>query len=174
MISNHNSIFIHGLESSGHGFKGNFFRDHIPGILTPDLEPFNPELSYPELLKIRMEQLHEILTNKGKWNIIGSSFGGLMGAIYSLNNPHMVRKLILLAPMLAVPELNPDKYNAIDIPVLVFHGKHDNVISIKPTKERAEALFLNLTYNIVDDDHMLHPTTESINWKGLLELNDED
>jgi pimeloyl-ACP methyl ester carboxylesterase len=169
-MEKNSTIFVHGLESSGHGFKGNFFREHIPGIITPDLEPFNPDFSYQKLLKIRMGELYEILSNKERWNIIGSSFGGLMGALYSLKNPHKIRKLVLLAPMLAVPELNPSEYKSIDIPVVVYHGKSDNVISIKPTKKRAEALFSNLKYNIVDDDHMLHPTTESINWVELLEL----
>ncbi len=167
MKNSNNCIFIHGLESSGHGFKGNYFRDTIPGILTPDLEPYDPSISYQRLLGIRMEQLYEILSKEDKWNIIGSSFGGLMGALYSLKNSEKVRKLVLLAPMLAVPELSPSKYHTIEIPVIVYHGKNDDVISIKPTKERAEILFSDLTYNIVDDDHMLHPTTEKIDWNKI-------
>ncbi|TFG00625.1 MAG: alpha/beta hydrolase [Promethearchaeota archaeon] len=173
-MNNHNSIFIHGLESSGHGFKGNYFRKYIPGILTPDLEPYMPNIAYQKLLEIRMGELNEILDQKENWNIIGSSFGGLMGALYSLKNPKNVRKLILLAPMLAVPELNPSKFNTINIPVVVYHGKNDDVISITPTKKRAGKLFSNLIYNIVDDDHMLHPTTESIKWAKLLDLKDKD
>jgi predicted alpha/beta hydrolase family esterase len=165
-----NIIFIHGMESSGHGFKGNLFRERIPGILTPDFHEYSPEISYRELLKERYEQLIVILKEGEKWRIIGSSFGGLIATLYCLKYPKKVYKLILLAPFLAVPELDPSKYEKVDVPVIVFHGKNDKVISIKKTKPRAEALFNNLKYNIVDDDHMLHPTTESINWLNILEL----
>jgi pimeloyl-ACP methyl ester carboxylesterase len=171
---NDSCIFIHGLKSSGHGFKGNFFRAHIPGIKTPDFKPYKPSLTNSKILKLRMDQLYSILSEQDRWRIIGSSFGGLMGSLYTLKNPKKVKRLILLAPMLAVPELSPSKFNIIDIPVVVYHGKNDNVISIEPTKERAESLFSNLTYNVVDDDHMLHPTTESIDWTELLELEQEE
>ncbi len=169
-MTNKNIIFIHGLESSGHGFKGNLFRERIPAILTPDFRPYSPEFSYQELLKDRMGELIGILEKGEHWRIIGSSFGGLMATLYCLKYPRKVYKLILLAPFLAVPELDPSKYEKVNVPIIVFHGKNDRVIPIKKTKPRAEALFNNLEYNIVDDDHMLHPTTESINWLEILEL----
>ncbi|MBD3215985.1 MAG: hypothetical protein GF311_25460 [Candidatus Lokiarchaeota archaeon] len=165
-----NVIFIHGLESSGHGFKGNLFRERIPGCFTPDLKEYSPQIPYQELLKERMTQLNEILETKNEWKIIASSFGGLMAALFTLQHPNKVDLLILLAPLLAVPELNPSKFDKIDIPVIVYHGKNDGVISIKPTKKRANKLFTNLSYNLVDDDHMLHPTVENLNWKELLNM----
>ena len=162
--------FIHGLESSGHHFKGNLLRKKIPGCITPDLKPYNPSIPHQQLLTDRMEQLNQILLNKESWKIIGSSFGGLMAALFTLKNPNKVEKLILLAPLLAIPELNPSKYNPVNVPVIVFHGKKDQVISIKQTKNRAKKLFSNLEYNIVDDDHMLHPTVEALDWHYLLDL----
>lgn len=33
-----NIIFIHGLKSSGQGFKGRLFQKVIPGCLTPNFE----------------------------------------------------------------------------------------------------------------------------------------
>jgi predicted esterase len=168
-----NVIFVHGLESSGHGFKGNLFRERIPGCFTPDLKEYFPQIPYQELLKERMRQLSEILERKNKWKIIGSSFGGLMSSLYTLKHSKKVQKLILLAPLLAVPELNPSKFEKVDIPVIVYHGKNDEVISIKPTKKRANMLFKNLSYNLVDDDHMLHPTVENLNWKELLNIEND-
>lgn len=166
-----NVIFVHGLESSGHGFKGNLFRERVSGCLTPDLREYDPQLSYSVLLNERMRQLRNILEKRDNWKIIGSSFGGLMASLYSLKNPLKVEKLILLAPALNVSELDPEQFDPIKIPVVVYHGKNDQIVPVKETKKRAEKLFKNLEYNIVDDDHMLHPTVESIDWDELLEIS---
>jgi len=163
-----NIIFIHGLESSGKGFKGNLFNKVLPECLTPDFEKYNPKISTKTLLKKRMTQLLLILKNKHPWIIIGSSFGGLMGTIYSCQNPERVLKLILLAPYLSTSELDPKKYSPIDIPVIVFHGMHDKIVSVKRSKKRAETLFTNLTYNIVNDNHYLHNTVKTINWQEIV------
>ena len=163
-----NIIFIHGLESSGQGFKGRLFQKVIPGCLTPNFEDYNPVISYKSLLKKRMKQLIVILKEKHPWVIIGSSFGGLMATIYSCQNPENISKLVLLAPYLSPLELDPKKYSPIDIPVIVFHGKHDKLVSIKHSRTCAEKLFTNLTYNIVNDDHFLHNTVKSLDWNKLI------
>jgi len=153
-----NIIFIHGLESSGSGFKGRLFKKEIPGIITPD---------FKGSLEKRMELMEDILEGAQPWIIIGSSWGGLMSAIYTRDHPDKVSLLILLAPVLVHPEL--DSINqAIDVPVIVYHGKNDTVVPLKRTKERAKILFSHLQYNTVEDDHMLHPTVEAINWQGIL------
>lgn len=153
-----NVIFIHGLESSGSGFKGRLFKREIPGILTPD---------FKGSLEKRMMVLTEILEGNQPWIIIGSSFGGLMGALYTWKNPDNVSLLILLAPVLVHPDLNSIKL-AIDVPVIIYHGKNDDVVPLKTSKEGAMRLFSNLEYNEVDDDHMLHPTVEAINWQEIM------
>lgn len=163
-----NIIFIHGLESSGKGFKGNLFNKVLPECLTPDFEKYNPKISTKTLLKKRMTQLLLILKDKHPWTIIGSSFGGLMGTIYSCQYPERVSKLILLAPYLSTSELDLKKYSSVDVPVIIFHGKNDNVVSSKRSKACAEKLFRNLTYNIVDDDHYLHNIVMTINWQKLV------
>jgi len=163
-----NVIFIHGLESSGQGFKGQLFKKTIPGCLTPDFEPFNPSISYRDLLTKRMLQLESILNKKNKWIIIGSSFGGLMAALYCCNFPEKVSRLILLAPLLAVPELDPKDFEKIKVPVIIFHGRNDSIVSLKAQKARAEKIFKNLTYNIVEDDHMLHSTVVKLKWRKLI------
>lgn len=155
-----NIIFIHGLESSGSGFKGRLFKKELPGIFTPD---------FKGSLEKRMELLNEILKGTQPWIIIGSSFGGLMGAIYTCNHPNKVSLLILLAPVLVHPELDSIK-KAINIPVIIYHGKSDSIVSLKTSKERARVLFSNIDYNAVEDDHMLHPTVEAINWEEIINI----
>lgn len=163
-------IFIHGLESSGTGFKARLLKRIFPNILTPTLKEFSPEILMYDLLEIRMKQLISILNTKKKWIIIGSSFGGLMASLFTLNVPYKVNKLILLAPFLVSRKLKPVFYKPVDVPVIVFHGKNDKVVPYKPAQERAKKLFTNLEYNIVDDNHSLHKTVKSLNWEKLGEI----
>ncbi|MFW9940918.1 MAG: alpha/beta fold hydrolase [Candidatus Thorarchaeota archaeon] len=166
-----NIIFIHGLESSGRGFKGRFFKTIFPDILTPDFKEFEPNIKMYSLLEARMGELNSILNNKKNWILIGSSFGGLMGTIYTLKNPDNVIRLILLAPFLVSRKLKPSFYKAVDVPVTIFHGEKDDVVRYKPSLERAKMFFTNLEFNLVDDDHFLHKTVKSINWKELISNN---
>jgi len=161
-------IFIHGLESSGEGYKGQLLRKALPGCLTPNFTPYTPKIPIINLLKERMEQLIPILNDKEKWIVIGSSFGGLMGTLYTLKYPLKVSKLILLAPYLSNQELDPKKYTPVDVPVIVFHGNQDNIVPINLSRARAEKLFTNLVYNIVDDDHSLQKTVQALEWKKII------
>jgi len=166
----HNVIFVHGLESSGHGFKGNLFRTIIPEIFTPDFYEYSEKISIDSLLEKRMNQLNRILEEKSNWIIIGSSFGGLMATLYSLQNPGKVKQLVLLAPFINTKLLSIHSYSPIDIPVIVYHGKNDEIISAEASQERAKVLFRNLQFNLVEDDHQLHKTVVNINWNSLLSL----
>ncbi len=156
-------IFIHGYESSGQGFKGQFLKKFFPEILTPD---------FKGNLEMRMKKLYKILdTNNSIWIIIGSSYGGLMGSIYACEYPEKVFKLILLAPFLTSNEMVFEvlEKNPIDIPVIAFHGKNDMVVNLQKAQVQAKNIFTNLTYNVVDDDHMLRKTMLDIDWKKLVE-----
>lgn len=163
-----NIIFIHGLESSGKGFKGQLFKKLIPDILTPNFKEYNKKITIHSLLNDRMKQLYSILKKKGKWIIIGSSFGGLMATLYALQYPNKVKKLILLAPYLAANELLPSKYHPLEIPVIIYHGKNDFIVPFETSRERAKQFFKNLEYKLVDDDHKLHKTVKNLAWKILL------
>ncbi|NHJ24065.1 MAG: alpha/beta hydrolase [Candidatus Lokiarchaeota archaeon] len=163
-----NIIFIHGLESSGSGFKARFLKKQIPEIMTPDFEPYNSEISIDLILKKRMKQLESFLNENSSWIIIGSSFGGLMGTIYALQKPKNVYKLILLAPFLIETYFNNIKVKPLNIPVIIFHGKNDNVVNHNKTKWIAQKCFNNLQYHLVNDDHFLHSTVQSLNWKELI------
>ena len=163
-----NIIFIHGLESSGKGFKALLLRKIIPEILTPDFEKYEQQKSLEDLFNARMTQLNNILCERTSWVIIGSSFGGLMSAIYAMENPTNVKQLILLAPFLESRKLKPSRYKAKDVPVIIYHGSKDKVVRYKGSKERAQKLFTNLKYNIVNDNHSLHNTVKLLNWKNLI------
>ena len=163
-----NIIFVHGLESSGHGFKGRFLKKLFPDILTPDFKKSNGIIPMYELLEYRMTELNAILNSKEFWIIIGSSFGGLMGSLYTLQNPNNVSKLILLAPFIVSRKLKPYMYKPVDVPVKVYHGKNDNIVPYKSARVRAQYFFTNIEYNVVDDDHLLHSTVKSLNWQKII------
>lgn len=162
-----NIIFIHGLQSSGEGFKGLYLKKIIPEILTPDFVKFDPKRTLDDLLNERMAQLNTLLSKRNLWVIIGSSFGGLMGVLYALQNPKKVKRLILLAPYLATKLLKYDNRSPINIPVIVFHGKYDEIAKFKPSREQAYRLFIKLEFNATEDDHNLNQTVEKLNWIEL-------
>ncbi|MEP0805939.1 MAG: alpha/beta fold hydrolase [Chloroflexota bacterium] len=153
-------IYIHGLESDSNSGKARLFREWFPGMLTPDFKG-----SFEE----RMTQLEPILAAKENWTIIGSSFGGLMGTVYTCKHPAQVRKLVLLAPALlrdpfgSFLDLEP-----VSVPTILIHGTLDTVVPLEPVREMAQKLFTNLTCHIVEDDHRLHKTAQEMDWKTIL------
>ena len=153
-------IYLHGLESDSNSGKARQFREWFLGMLTPDFTG-----SFEE----RMSQLRPILGDQKDWTILASSFGGLMGTVFTCKNPTQVRKLILLAPaLLREPfglylELEP-----VSVPTTVIHGTWDDVVSFELAREVAQTLFTNLSYLVVDDDHRLHKTLHELDWKKIL------
>jgi len=162
-----NIIFIHGLESSGKGFKGLYLKKIIPEILAPDFIKFNQKRTLDNLLNARMAQLNSILSERNLWIIIGSSFGGLMGVLYTLQNPKNVKRLILLAPYLDTKLVKWDNYSPINIPVIVYHGKNDEITDFKASREQAYRIFSILKFNATEDDHNLNKTVEKLKWIDL-------
>ncbi len=168
-MNNNKLIYLHGLESDSNSGKARQFREWFPGMLTPDFKG-----SFEE----RMIQLQPILGDQTGWTIIGSSFGGLMGTVFTCKNPTQVRKLILLAPaLLREPfgsHLDPStssgqRLQPASLPVTIIHGTRDDVVPLEPAREVAQSLFTNLQYIIVDDDHRLHKTLHELDWKKILE-----
>ena len=94
-------LFLHGLDSSGSGTKGTFFSTRYPDMLRPDFEG---------TLEERMIQLSRILGDSTDLIVVGSSFGGLMGACLAIDLPDRVQRLILLAPALNFLEFSPPAY----------------------------------------------------------------
>jgi pimeloyl-ACP methyl ester carboxylesterase len=159
-IDNAKLIYLHGLESSSQSGKARQFAQRFPGMLTPD---------FTGLFEERMNQLYPILSDKNDWTIIGSSFGGLMGAIFTLEHPAQVRKLILLAPALMLPPFasHPD-LKPVSVPTVIVHGTLDDVVPIDPVRELAKKVFTNLTYYVVEDGHRLHKAFEELDWNQIL------
>jgi pimeloyl-ACP methyl ester carboxylesterase len=152
-------IFIHGLLGDSRGIKATLLRGLFPGILTPD---------FRGSLEERMEALNTLLQGPSVWTIVGSSFGGLMGALFACQHPKQVNKLVLLAPALIWPDFALNPPQPIDVPVVVYQGSRDEHIPAQEVRRLAEMVFKNLTFHLVDDDHGLYKTVHSIDWKTLL------
>lgn len=154
-------VFIHGLESTSHGTKGEFFRNTFPDMI---LEDFTGSLDR------RMNKLNRLLENRTDLVLVGSSYGGLMAAIYACRNPRTVRKLILLAPALDLTDFQPYLNCRMNIPVVLYHGRFDDVVPPDTVQIIARKVFSHLDYHAVDDDHSLHHTFTGISWDDLLDI----
>lgn len=158
-MDNTKLIYLHGLESTSQSGKARQFAQLFPGMITPDFSG-----SFEE----RMEHLYPILGDKKDWTIIGSSYGGAMGAVFACTYPEQVRKLILLAPALMLPEFTSEHFPAIDVPTVLIHGMQDDVVLPEPVRVIAQGVFTNLEYIAVEDGHRLHKAFEELNWEEIL------
>jgi alpha-beta hydrolase superfamily lysophospholipase len=157
----HTRVFIHGLESSGSGTKGSFFSRRYKGMLTED---------FKGTLEDRMDKLEKLLADKTDLILVGSSYGGLMAALYTCDHPEKVKKLVLLAPALDLTDFDRCLGRKIAIPAELFHGSGDDVVDPAPVKEKALKVFSNLRYHMVEDDHPLTATFPLMDWDTLLEI----
>jgi pimeloyl-ACP methyl ester carboxylesterase len=153
-------VYIHGSDSNSRTYKATLLRKIFPDMLVPDFTGGLPE---------RMEQLERILGSQSDWNLIGSSLGGLMAALFALRHPAQVRKLLLLAPALTLPGFTQSLSSPISIPTTIIQGTQDAFIPLEPTQRLAEKVFTQLDYRIVDDDHRLHKTAGILDWKAILD-----
>jgi predicted esterase len=152
-------VFIHGLESSGQGTKGTYFREHYPGMIIEDF--FG---SFPQ----RMEKLEGLLENKNNLILVGSSYGGLMAAVYACLHEERVAKLVLLAPALHLEPYERYCNKILHMTITVVHGLQDDVVPLSAVKEIAERSFVNLDFRTVEDDHPLSATFPLLDWDALL------
>lgn len=153
-------MFLHGLDSSSRGTKGSFFREKYPGMVMADFEGG---------LRDKMDKLEGLLAGEGTLILVGSSYGGLMAALYALDHPERIRLLVLLAPALTLPEFNPAPDRALSQPVVIYHGRHDELIPGDRLEEIARRHFRHLDFHLMDDDHSLHLTFPGLPWNRLLE-----
>ena len=144
------------------GTKGIFFTDRYPDMIVED---------FVGTFKERMEKLNKLLSGKACLILVGSSYGGLMATVYAFNNEKTIKKLILLAPALDLYEFEPYLGRQLLAPVVVYHGRDDDVVSPRAVRDIARSLFTNLDYHLVDDDHSLHATFSLMNWDDLLETS---
>ncbi|MBU43813.1 MAG: hypothetical protein CMN76_11375 [Spirochaetaceae bacterium] len=152
-------IFIHGLEGSSKGYKASLLKKLFPDLICPQFTGSPEE---------RMQDLNDILKDRKDISIVGSSLGGLMAALYALQNPESINRLVLLAPALPMFDWSPFSDRPLNAPVKIYHGIHDDVVPLPPTKELAQVLFSNLEFNEVDDDHRLKKTVRELDFRTLL------
>lgn len=152
-------VFIHGLESTAQGAKGQFFSQIFPQMIIEN---------YTGNFTRRMRKLNSVLTGKTNLIIVGSSYGGLMAVQYAMDNENRIKKLILLAPALNLPEFDSYSYKQLRIPIIIYHGTNDYVVNAYDVKNIALKSFINLEHHLVEDDHPLHKTFPVLNWKKLL------
>lgn len=153
-------IYLHGLDSNSQTYKAAIIRALYPDLITPD---------FTGSLDERMEQLYPILGNASNWTLIGSSYGGLMAALFATQHPDQVHRLILLAPALMLPEFAQALPEPVDVPTVIIHGRQDTVVPLNQITPLAEKVFRYLTYHIVEDDHRLHQTAQELNWKSFIQ-----
>lgn len=159
-MNNEKIIYLHGLESNSQSGKARQFAEKFPGMVTPDFTGDFEE---------RMKKLLPILGGEKDWTIIGSSFGGLMGTVFTCKHPGQVRKLILLAPaLLREPFGSYLDLEPVSVPTIIIHGRVDDVVPLEPVQEIAQQLFTNLKYIIVDDGHRLHEAFKELDWEVIL------
>jgi len=158
---NNNLAFIHGLESTAQGTKGQYFQEHFPHMI---IENFTGNFME------RMNKLNHLLSGKDNLVIAGSSYGGTMAVQYAAENEKCIKRLILLAPALNLPELNIPPNKVFSIPVIIYHGTKDDVVNPLTVKDIAQKIFTNLEHHLVDDDHSLHVTFPLLDWSNLLKI----
>ena len=158
-MSQSNMMFLHGLEGNSQGIKAKLLRGFFPEILVPD---FSGDL------QTRMTTLEKLLGTQRRWVLIGSSFGGLMAALFACQHPEQVRRLILLAPALIWPDFASQPPPPVDTPTLIYHGRQDHLVPIEMVQALAKQVFTHLEFHAVDDDHGLYKTVHSLDWKTIL------
>ena len=153
-------VFLHGLESSSQGVKGAFFKARYPDMIVED---------FFGSFEQRMAKLSVILKDKEDLILVGSSFGGLMAAVFACETAKKIRRLILLAP--ALNHMPPGSCPGLklDFPVIIYHGSQDEVVAAGPVHTLARNLFTDLAYHLVEDDHSLHRTFFILPWDELLD-----
>jgi len=152
------TLFLHGLDSSGSGTKGRYFSKYFPSMVRPDFDG---------TLHQRMAQLNEVIIPLSELVIVGSSFGGLMGACLCCQQPDRVKRLIMLAPALNFPEYQPPGKKIGTESILVI-GEKDIVTPPEIVIPAAKATFSQLEIRLVDDDHLLHSSFYTMDWQTLL------
>jgi pimeloyl-ACP methyl ester carboxylesterase len=119
-------------------------------------------------LEERMRLLGCILHGHSGIRLVGSSLGGLMAAIFAMENPSRVERLILLAPAINAPSFTPYLKQTLTVPVWIYHGLQDDIIPLHEVERIARAVFNHVRFHLMDDNHSLRKTFTAIDWQRLL------
>lgn len=152
------TYFLHGLDSSGSGTKGQFFQKNFPTVHCPDFSG--------HLLE-RLKQLEKLCGSQTDLQLIGSSYGGLMATSFALKYRQQISGLFLLAPALNYENFTPPKKPSY-IPTLLVIGKNDIVTPPDQVIPLAKNTFSNLEVMLEEDDHLLHKSFPTLDWQSFL------
>ncbi len=140
-------VFLHGLESGPHGGKFQALRELEPTVFAPDFEGVFE-------LDARMAIAERALADRGPLVLVGSSFGGLVAALYADRYPDRVAACVLCAPAL-MDDRWPQVAAIAHVPAhtVLLHARQDDVVAIDWSRAFAARHRLRLVE--VDDDHRL-------------------
>jgi predicted esterase YcpF (UPF0227 family) len=117
-------VFIHGLESTSQGTKGQYFQQNFPEMIIED---------YTGDFAQRMRKLASVLAGKINLILVGSSYGGLMAAQFAIQNhgyePHS--KLRDIIPS-ATRDCSTYQFRSATHTELEFHNETNAAISCRP------------------------------------------
>ncbi len=68
-----------------------------------------------------------------------------------------------------LPEFAEHLPAPVDVPTVIIHGRQDMIVPIETNRPIAEKVFRSLDYRLVNDDHRLHQTAETLDWKSLIQ-----
>lgn len=153
------TYFLHGLDSSSKGTKGQWFTKHFPEMCIPDFEGD---------LATRLSKLEKLCAGCNDLILVGSSFGGLLATCFAIRHPGRCHSLVLLAPALNFPEFVPPQ-EMVSTPSILIIGDQDTVTPPDSVLPLARKTFSQLQIFRYEDDHMLHGCFEKLDWKQLLQ-----
>jgi len=143
--------YLHGFASSATSLKGVALQKAV-GTEICDL----PDLNRPSFSKLTvsgaleaMDELHE-QRGRPKWNLVGSSMGGHVAALWTSLHPECVEKLVLLCPAFSLAELWPAILGAENFERWGREGEYQN----------AAGEWHKVHYGLVEDGltHPVHPS----------------
>jgi predicted esterase YcpF (UPF0227 family) len=155
------TFFLHGLDSSSKGTKGQWFAKHFPEVRVPN---FQGDLT------TRLSALEALCSGCNDLILVGSSFGGLMATCFAIRHPGRCHSLVLLAPALNFSEYSPPQ-EKVATPTSLIIGNQDTVTPPDTVLPLARKSFSQLQIFSYDDDHMLHNCFEKLDWHQLLQNN---
>ncbi len=137
-------VYLHGFASSPLSSKAQFFRRRFE---ERGVEVLIPQLDGTDFANLTVTGQMTVLEGAVAGRrvvLMGSSLGGYLAALYALQHPEEVEKLVLLAPALNFPERFPQRFSASDIVEWKSHGS-------KKFFHYGEKREVELNYAIVED-----------------------
>ncbi|MDT8446201.1 MAG: alpha/beta fold hydrolase [bacterium] len=155
--------FLHGLEGSPQGTKGQFLSQRFTQLIAPFMSPD---------LNQRLELLRSVITEPAV--LIGSSLGGLTALTLANESPELVLGMVLVAPVVGLYEdedLSAEQKERVGalvvpagIPTWILAAKRDHLIppeSIQDLVQRSPDRS-QIHLDFFDDDHSMNAHLEEL------------